>query len=95
VLSESNDPVLKNCSDPVDAYDPGRTNDRRRTVGFSDLACASCGGPVSEGRCSTCRASRETLRYRLPVVTRQLMIQLLLALAVLLGFVAFAVERTG
>jgi hypothetical protein len=35
------------------------------------------------------------LRYRLPVLTRQLMLQIMLALAVLLGAVAFAVERTG
>lgn len=61
----------------------------------SDFACAACGGPVSEGRCRTCRASREMLRYRLPVVTRQLMLQLLVALAVLLGFVALAVQRSS
>jgi hypothetical protein len=64
-------------------------------MGFSEFACASCGGPVSEGRCSTCRASREMLRYRLPVLTRQLLLQIMLALAVLLGALAFAVERSG
>jgi predicted nucleic acid-binding Zn ribbon protein len=64
-------------------------------MSFNELACAVCGGPVSEGRCATCRASREMLRYRAPIVTRQLLLQLLLALAVLLGAVAFAVERTG
>ena len=64
-------------------------------MGFSEFACASCGGPVSEGRCSTCRASREMLRHRLPVITRELLFQLLLAFAVLLGAVAFAVERSG
>jgi len=63
-------------------------------VGFNELACAACGGPVSEGRCSTCRAAREMLRYRFPQVTRQLLVQLLVVLAVLLGAVAFAVERT-
>jgi hypothetical protein len=24
-----------------------------------DLACANCSGPVSEGRCAVCRASRD------------------------------------
>jgi hypothetical protein len=64
-------------------------------VGFSEFACASCGGPVSEGRCSTCRASRQMLRYRLPVVTRQLVLQIVFALAVLLGVLVFAAERSG
>lgn len=64
-------------------------------MGFSEFACASCGGPVSEGRCSTCRATREMLRYRLPLITKQFLLQLLLALAVLLGFVAFAVEHSS
>jgi hypothetical protein len=64
-------------------------------MGFNELACAGCGGPVSEGRCPTCRASRQSLGYRLPVVTRQLLLQLLVALAVLLGALVFAVERTG
>lgn len=27
------------------------------------LVCANCAGPVSEGRCSVCRASRERLRH--------------------------------
>ncbi|MFC7218535.1 hypothetical protein ACFQLX_10205 [Streptomyces polyrhachis] len=26
------------------------------------LVCANCAGPVSEGRCRVCRASRERLR---------------------------------
>jgi hypothetical protein len=96
---------LKFCSTAVDALDdhfsatwlPGhRTNPRQEAfMGFSEYACASCGGPVSEGRCGTCRASREMLRNRLPLVTRQLLLQLLLALAVLLGFVAFAVEHSS
>jgi hypothetical protein len=64
-------------------------------MGFNELACASCGGPVSEGRCSTCRATREMVRYRLPALTRQLVLQILIALAVLLCAVAFAVERAS
>ena len=27
-----------------------------------DLVCAACNGPVSEGRCATCRSSRQMLR---------------------------------
>jgi hypothetical protein len=27
-----------------------------------DLACANCSGPVSEGRCPVCRASRDQYR---------------------------------
>ena len=50
-------------------------------MSFDELACASCGGPVSEGRCATCRVSRETLRYRAPELTRQLLLQILDTLA--------------
>ena len=88
-------PSLKFRPAAVDALDLGTTPRQEALMGFSEFACASCGGPVSEGRCSTCRASREMLRYRLPVLTRQLVLQLLVALAVLLGFVAFAVEHSG
>jgi hypothetical protein len=27
-----------------------------------DLACANCSGPVSEGRCAVCRATRDQYR---------------------------------
>ena len=30
-------------------------------VTFDRLVCANCAGPVSEGRCPTCRASRARL----------------------------------
>jgi hypothetical protein len=29
-----------------------------------DLVCANCAGPVSEGRCSVCRAVRDQYRRR-------------------------------
>jgi len=64
-------------------------------MGFNEWACAACGGPVSEGRCPTCRASRASLGYRVPMISRQLLLQLMVALAVLLGALAFAVERSG
>ncbi|MFC5149698.1 hypothetical protein [Streptomyces aureoversilis] len=28
------------------------------------LVCANCAGPVSEGRCPVCRASRERLQHQ-------------------------------
>lgn len=64
-------------------------------MGHDELACASCGGPVSEGRCGTCRASREMLRHQGPSLTWQMLGQLLLALAVLLGGLVIAIEYSG
>lgn len=61
---------------------------------MADYACASCAGPVSEGRCPTCRVSRETLRQQGPVIDRALLFQLLAALVVVLTILAIAVERT-
>jgi hypothetical protein len=48
-----------------------------------DLACANCSGPVSEGRCPVCRASRDQYR-RGP---GNLSPQLWMALAVLAALV--------
>ncbi|MFG3259238.1 hypothetical protein [Streptomyces sp. NPDC048172] len=31
------------------------------------LVCANCAGPVSEGRCSVCRAHRERLHREAPL----------------------------
>jgi len=31
-------------------------------VTFDRLVCANCAGPVSEGRCPTCRASRRQMQ---------------------------------
>lgn len=33
------------------------------------LVCASCAGPVSEGRCSVCRAHRERLHRESPLAS--------------------------
>jgi hypothetical protein len=32
------------------------------TMTLDRLVCANCAGPVAEGRCPTCRASRQRLR---------------------------------
>ena len=48
-----------------------------------DLVCASCSGPVEQGRCSTCRASRERLR-----ASRTLPAGWLLAAAALIALLA-------
>lgn len=54
-----------------------------------DLACANCSGPVSEGRCPVCRASRDQYRRE----TRGFYAPLWLALAVLAALVcALALE---
>ncbi|CAM5669323.1 hypothetical protein ACIO3O_17975 [Streptomyces sp. NPDC087440] len=31
---------------------------------YDRLVCANCAGPVAEGRCPTCRASRQRLEQR-------------------------------
>ena len=52
------------------------------------LVCAGCAGPVSEGRCPVCRASRERLRQQglfgslSPTTLRTLLVLLLASLAV-------------
>jgi hypothetical protein len=60
---------------------------------MADYACASCAGPVSEGRCPTCRASRQSLQQG-PHFDRALLFQLLTALIVVLTALAIAIERT-
>ncbi len=56
---------------------------------WEHLVCANCAGPVSEGRCRVCRASRERMsREGLPVSP-----SLLVALAVLVVLAALLVPR--
>ncbi|MGO8887809.1 MAG: hypothetical protein ACLPUO_18010 [Streptosporangiaceae bacterium] len=50
------------------------------------LICARCAGPVSEGRCATCRAARTHVHhtgpsFNVPVVVAALFVLLVLALA--------------
>ena len=56
------------------------------------LACARCGGPVSEGRCPACRAARDQMHPSHPnyapqiLIAAALLILLLAALAVHASF---------
>ena len=55
------------------------------------LICAQCAGPVVEGRCPSCRASRDHVHHQHSGATPQLIIAAILALAfVLLLAVQFA-----
>ncbi|WBB59018.1 hypothetical protein O7599_25900 [Streptomyces sp. WMMC500] len=60
------------------------------------LVCASCAGPVSEGRCSVCRASRERMRqengWRGVTPTT---VWILLALLAAVAAVLFLQQRTA
>ena len=57
-----------------------------------DLACARCGGPVSEARCPACRAARDQMHHGHPnytphiLIAAALLILLLAALAVHASF---------
>ena len=64
---------------------------------FDRLVCANCAGPVSEGRCPTCRASRRQLQEEqqqklFGSISPAALIALIMALAacVLIGQHAFA-----
>jgi hypothetical protein len=57
-------------------------------VSWQDLVCAACAGRIAEGRCATCRASREQFesqRPSLPAAPFLLAAALLLALLVVLA----------
>jgi hypothetical protein len=53
------------------------------------LICASCAGPVAEGRCPACRATRQHVHHSHSSVTPQLIIAGILALALLLVLVTY------
>ncbi|SCK56891.1 hypothetical protein H181DRAFT_05327 [Streptomyces sp. WMMB 714] len=57
------------------------------------LVCANCAGPVSEGRCSVCRAHRERLHRESPLGGLSPMTLLTLLLALLA--VAFLAQRVA
>jgi hypothetical protein len=59
-------------------------------MGRQDLVCARCSGLVIEGRCPTCRASREYLRRTSFTLSPQL---LLAILAVVMVLAALAVRH--
>jgi hypothetical protein len=47
------------------------------------LICAQCAGPVSEGRCPTCREARTHVHHHGHAVSMQLIAAVLLILALL------------
>jgi uncharacterized paraquat-inducible protein A len=54
------------------------------------LACARCGGPVSEGRCPACRASRAELHHSHVSYTPHVLIAAALLILVLTALVVHA-----
>ncbi|MDI2131416.1 hypothetical protein [Yinghuangia seranimata] len=57
---------------------------------WEHLVCANCAGPVSEGRCSVCRASRERMNRESGL---QLSPGLLAALAALVVVAAVLLQK--
>ncbi|ETA04207.1 hypothetical protein CcI156_06770 [Frankia sp. CcI156] len=56
-------------------------------MGSEDLVCARCAGLVVEGRCPTCRASREYLRQNFFQMSPQVIVALI-AIVMLLAVLA-------
>ena len=54
------------------------------------LACARCGGPVSEGRCPACRASRAELHHTHANSTPHILIAAALLILVLAALAVHA-----
>jgi len=65
----------------------GKCRDAARRKGFpmscEHLICAQCAGPVVEGRCPACRASRDHVHHH-SGASPQLIIAVILVLSVLL-----------
>jgi hypothetical protein len=59
-------------------------------MGSEDLVCARCSGLVIEGRCPTCRASREYLRRNSITLSPQLIISII---AIVMALAALAVRH--
>ncbi|WP_261565390.1 hypothetical protein [Frankia gtarii] len=59
-------------------------------MGSEDLVCARCSGLVIEGRCPTCRASREYLRRNSATISPQLIIAII---AIVMVLAALAVRQ--
>ena len=57
------------------------------------LVCANCAGPVSEGRCSVCRAHRERVHRESPLAATP--VTLLAALLLALVGVAVLLQQTA
>ncbi|CAJ60020.1 MULTISPECIES: hypothetical protein [Frankia] len=59
-------------------------------MGSEDLVCARCSGLVIEGRCPTCRASREYLRRNSVTISPQLILAII---AIVMMLAALAVRH--
>ncbi|MEV6107478.1 hypothetical protein AB0M28_22635 [Streptomyces sp. NPDC051940] len=59
------------------------------------LVCANCAGPVSEGRCPVCRASRERLQRESGFAVTPAMMLWLLALLAAVAAVLFLEHQTA
>ncbi|MFD9029468.1 hypothetical protein [Streptomyces parvulus] len=60
---------------------------------YDRLVCANCASPVSEGRCSVCRANRERMQQESPLAGLNPMM-LIALLAVLVAAVALLAHQT-
>ena len=57
------------------------------------LVCAACAGPVSEGRCATCRTAKAQVHQAGPLGLPPQVVALLAALVVLVSALLAAVPR--
>ncbi len=55
------------------------------------LVCANCAGPVAEGRCPVCRASRDHV-HTAPIVVTPTVIAALVALLAILAAVGYHLQ---
>ncbi|MFF3496573.1 hypothetical protein ACFYWS_35125 [Streptomyces sp. NPDC002795] len=60
---------------------------------YDRLVCANCASPVSEGRCSVCRANRERLQQQNPLAALSPM-ALVALVAVLVAAMALLAHQT-
>ncbi|MDQ0787306.1 hypothetical protein [Streptomyces sp. B3I8] len=57
---------------------------------YDRLVCANCAGPVSEGRCPVCRASRERMQRQSPFTDLNPMVLIALLVALIAALVLVA-----
>ncbi|WP_280891459.1 hypothetical protein [Streptomyces sp. LBL] len=62
---------------------------------YDRLVCANCAGPVSEGRCRVCRASRERLQQQENPFAGLTPMTLIALLTVLIAAVALLAHQTA
>ncbi|MCF3963066.1 hypothetical protein [Streptomyces fuscigenes] len=62
---------------------------------YDRLVCANCAGPVSEGRCAVCRASRERLQQSGPFAGLSLAAVLTVLVLLMAAVALVAVNQTA